>query len=157
MATFKLTIAEPTTGRSFKKEVTGPQAERFIGLNIGEKIAGDDIGFAGYEFLITGGSDTSGFPMRRGILGTRKKITLLGGVGYRPHEKGVSKRKTVCGHKIHDGVAQINLKTVTAGAKSFIEILGLVEAEVKPGRKAKKEKKKEPVPVKPSEAKTPEA
>ena len=35
-------------------------------------------GIDGYEFLITGGTDYCGFPMRRGILGIRKKITISG-------------------------------------------------------------------------------
>jgi small subunit ribosomal protein S6e len=77
---------------------------------------------SGYEFLITGGSDYCGFPMRRGILGARKKITLLGGVGFAGDAKGIKRRKTVCGHKIHDRISQINLKVLKQGSKPLAEI-----------------------------------
>ena len=142
MTGFKLTIGEPSTGRTFQREVKDEQAKVFLNLNIGDKTSGDSFGFPSYEFLITGGSDYCGFPMRKGILGLRKSLTIMGGVGFKGVEKGINKRKTVCGHKIHDKIAQINLKIIKAGPKSMVEILGLKEEEVKPGRKIKKSKEK---------------
>jgi small subunit ribosomal protein S6e len=124
MASFKLSIADPKTGKCYQKEAKDEQASSFIGLNIGESIKGDAFGMAGYEFLITGGSDYCGFPMRRGILGVRKKISLLGGVGFRGAAKGIRKRKTVCGHKINENIVQINLKVVKEGSKKLAEIFG---------------------------------
>ena len=61
------------------KEIKDNEARPFIGVNIGENIKGDSFGLTGYEFTVTGGSDYCGFPMRRGILGQRKKITILRG------------------------------------------------------------------------------
>lgn len=97
MVSFKLCISEPSTGKTFQKEVKDNLARHFIGLNIGETIKGENIGVDDYEFQITGGSDYCGFPMRKGILGQRKKITTYGGVGFRGAGKGIKKRKTVCG------------------------------------------------------------
>ncbi|GAG41627.1 unnamed protein product, partial [marine sediment metagenome] len=116
--------------------------------NVGEKIAGDGFGMAGYEFLITGGSDYCGFPMRHGILGARKKIYSYGGVGFPKLKKGEKTRKTVCGHKIHDKITQINLKVLKEGAKKIEELMpaggkkeeGVGEA---PKKEAKAEKPKE--------------
>ena len=93
MANFKLCIGDPKSGRCYQKEVKDAEAAPFVGLNIGENVKGDGFGMSGYEFSITGGSDYCGFPMRKGILGIRKKITSRGGVGFRDMEKGGKKRK----------------------------------------------------------------
>jgi small subunit ribosomal protein S6e len=129
MATFKLSIGDKS-GRTYKKEVKDAEAQGFIGLNIGEGVKGEAFGMPGYEFVVTGGSDYCGFPMRKGILGQRKKVTLLGGVGYKGHEEhGIALRKTVCGHKIHDKISQINLKVIKEGEKKLVEMFPPAEAK----------------------------
>lgn len=142
MVSFKLCISDPSTGRTFQREVKDNLARPFIGLNIGETIKGDDIEISGYEFQITGGSDYCGFPMRKGILGLRKKIAIYGGVGFRGEAKGIKRRKTVCGHKIHERISQINLKVTKQGHKKLAEIFGIPE-EGKEKAEAKKEEVKE--------------
>jgi small subunit ribosomal protein S6e len=128
MATFKLSIADK--GKTYKKEVKDNEARPFMGLNIGENVKGDSFGMNGYELTVTGGSDYCGFPMRRGILGQRKKITVLGGVGLRSApEKGIALRKTVCGHKIHEKISQINLKVAKQGEKALTELFPAAEAK----------------------------
>lgn len=134
MADFKLCIADPKTGKSYQKDVKDKEAAPFVGKNVGEEVKGEIIGLTGYEFQITGGSDNCGFPMRKGILGQRKKLTLLGGVGIRKKfEKGIKKKKTVCGHKINTNIVQINLKATKEGQKPLAEIF----------QSEKKEEKKE--------------
>src|SRR3989338_4246495 len=127
MVSFKLCISDPSSGKTFQKEVKDSQAKPFIGLNIGESVNGDSFDLSGYEFQITGGSDYCGFPMRRGILGARKRITIAGGIGFKGADKGIKKRKTVVGHKIHDKISQINVKVTKAGAKKLIEIFPQAE------------------------------
>ena len=122
MATFKLSIGDPKTGKTYKKEVKEAEARPLVGMNIGEPVKGDALGMQGYELQITGGSDYCGFPMRRGILGQRKRITILGGIGFKGAEKGIALRKTVCGHKVHDRTSQINLKVLKEGEKSLTEL-----------------------------------
>jgi small subunit ribosomal protein S6e len=130
MATFKLTIANPKDGKCYKKEVKDSEAQGFIGLNIGENVKGDMFGMSGYEMMVTGGSDYCGFPMRRGILGQRKRVTLLGGVGYKgSDEHGIAVRKTVCGHKVHEKISQINLKITKEGEKQLAEMFPPAEAK----------------------------
>ena len=146
MVSFKICISDPSTGRTFQKEVKDDLARSFIGLNIGETVKGDGIEINGYELQITGGSDYCGFPMRRGILGLRKKITIYGGVGFRGAGKGIKERKTVCGHKIHEKISQINLKVVKQGPKKLNEIFGVPE-------EAKKEKSDKKSEEKPKESK----
>ena len=144
MTSFKLCISDPSSGKSFQKEVKDDLARTFIGLNIGETIKGDNIEIGGYEFQITGGSDYCGFPMRKGILGQRKKITIYGGVGFRGDAKGIKKRKTVCGHKIYEKVSQINLKVIKQGSKKLNEIFGIDEPKKEETKKEKKAEVKEP-------------
>ena len=145
MASFKLTIADPKTGNTYQKEVKEQAAQGVIGLNIGENVKGDSFDMQGYEMQITGGSDYCGFPMRKGILGLRKKITLLGGVGFgaRGTEKGIRRRKTVCGHKIHEKIVQINLKITKEGSKKIWDIFGKKEEKKEEAKEAKAEKKEE--------------
>ena len=142
MVSFKLCISDPSSGRTFQREVKDNLARPFIGLNIGETIKGDNFEIAGYEFQITGGSDYCGFPMRKGILGIRKKIQSYGGVGFKTMKKGEKKRKTVCGHKINEKIVQINLKITKEGSKKLAEIFP--DAEKKLEEKAKEKSNKAP-------------
>ena len=129
MAGIKLTIADIKTGKSYQTELKEQDVKPVIGLRIGESVKGDAIGIPGYEFQVTGGSDNCGFPMRQGILGIRKKITSKGGVGFKKMEqKGMKLRKTVCGQKVHEKIAQLNLKVTVAGTKSLAEMFGKPEA-----------------------------
>ena len=123
-------------GKTYQKVLTEQQAKSFMGMNVGETVKGEVIDVPIYEFTITGGSDYCGFPMRRGILGVRKRITILKGVGFRGLEKGIKKRKTVCGHKINETIVQINLKVSKEGTKPLPEGLGIKE-------KLKEEKKEQ--------------
>src|SRR3989344_7727030 len=151
MVSFKLCISDPS-GKTFQREVKDNLARPFVGLNIGETIKGDSIEISGYEFQITGGSDYCGFPMRKGILGQRKKIAIYGGVGFRGEAKGIKRRKTVCGHKIHEKISQINLKVTKQGSKKLAEIFGVAEKpEEKEAKEAKKEQKEIKTETKPKE------
>ena len=142
MANFKLCIADPKSGKTYQTEAKEQASRGFIGMNLGENVKGESFDLPGYEFLITGGSDYCGFPMRKGILGIRKKITLLGGVGFkaRKTEKGIKRRKTVCGHKINENIVQINLKVTKEGGKKLSDMFGKKEEA---GKEAAKEAPKE--------------
>jgi small subunit ribosomal protein S6e len=121
MVDFKLCIGDPKTGKCYQKDAKDEEAKGFMGLNIGENISGDAFNMPGYEFVISGGSDYCGFPMRHGIMGVRKKITSSGGVGFKKMKFGMKRRKTVCGHKIQDKITQINLKITKEGPKKLEE------------------------------------
>ena len=142
MASFKLCISD-SSGKTYQKEVKDSFARPFIGLNIGETVKGDGFEMNGYEFQITGGSDYCGFPMRKGILGLRKKLVAYGGVGFRAGAKGIKRRKTVCGHKIHERISQINLKIVKQGHKKLNEMFGVPEEAKKESKAEVKEEKKQ--------------
>ena len=132
MVEFKLTIADPKTGKCTQKTIEGDAAKNLIGLKIGESVRGESVGLDGYEFAVTGGSDYCGFPMRKGIQGTRKRILVEKGVGFRGGKKGIKRRKTVCGEAITDKTVQINLKITKEGKeKLFAEKAESAEKEQK--------------------------
>src|SRR5437867_994511 len=83
MAEFKAVIADPKTGKAYKKDITGHYANALIGKKIGEDLDGLYVGLPGYKLQITGGSDKDGFPMRSDLPGPRRKRLLVsGGLGY---------------------------------------------------------------------------
>jgi small subunit ribosomal protein S6e len=148
MAEFKLTIGHPK-GKSYKRDITGKEADALLGKDIGEAIAGDALGFAGYEFQVMGGSDYSGVPMRRGIKGaSRKRILMYGGVGFsglnrwKKRQNGLRRKKTVCGQKIHTKITQVNLKIVKEGPTDLFAEQKEEKAEA-PKEEKKPEVKKE--------------
>lgn len=127
MAEFKLVLSRKD-GKSFQKIIKDNEAQALMKKRISEKISGKDVGMEGYEFEITGGSDKCGFPMRKGILQTRKKITLNGkGVGFsgknrnKKKQNGLRKKKTVCGEMIDKNTVQVNLKILKEGQEKLGE------------------------------------
>jgi len=114
---FKVVISDPKTGKAYQRVVTGAHANKLIGKEVGELINGTIVELPpDYELQITGGSDKDGFPIRPDIPGSaRRRILLSGGVGYKPKERGVRKKKMVRGRVITRDIVQINMKVVKHG------------------------------------------
>ena len=126
MADYKLTISDPKTGKSVKKDLGGSAADALLTKDVGDKVAGDTLGFTGYEFEITGGSDNAGFPLRKGIRGIgRKKIFTYRGVGFSGRnrwgktQKGLRVKKTVSGSRVTPQTTQVNLKILKEGSQTL--------------------------------------
>jgi len=103
-------------GTCVQKELAEEYSKELLGKSIGDEVSGDAIGFAGYSFHVTGGSDYCGFPMRKDIPGaTRKRILAVSGIGIHKKAKGIRQRKTVCGAMIHPKTAQVNMKITKEG------------------------------------------
>ena len=130
MAKFQINLGA-TDGKTYRLDIEEETKIRpFIGLTLGEEIDGDFLGFDGYKFLITGGSDTDGFPMNSSVQGAmRKRILSSGGVGYKPQRKGQRKRKSVRGNTISEDILQINMKITQSGGKKIEEILATLKTE----------------------------
>jgi small subunit ribosomal protein S6e len=108
LATFKLVISDPKTGKSQHYDLKDSQAQVFIGAKIGDVLDGTVVGIPG-KVRITGGSDKSGFPMRKDVQGGVKKYVLLTkGVGFKGALKGEKRRKLVRGNIVTDDIFQIN-------------------------------------------------
>lgn len=106
----KVDIADRKTGKSETLALEGNDASRLLGKKVGEVIDGSLIGKSGQKFRISGGSDTSGFPMLTGIHGAGlKRVRLTRGKGARRARKGELLRVTLRGETISDEIAQVNL------------------------------------------------
>ncbi|UCD03501.1 MAG: 30S ribosomal protein S6e [Candidatus Woesearchaeota archaeon] len=144
MVEVRLEIGDPKSKKTYSKKLSEEEAGKFVGLRLGDNFRGEVIGLTGYEFLITGGSDLAGFPMKSSIPGRiRKRFLVTGGIGFRPERKGERRRKTLRGNEIGPDIAQINCKIVKVGSKPIEKALG-AETEEKPAEQSKEEKKEEP-------------
>jgi small subunit ribosomal protein S6e len=120
MVEFKLVIGKKD-GKSIQKTLKEPETNALLGLKIGDKVLGDKIGMAGYEFQICGGSDYCGFPMRKDLPGAgRKKVLMVKGIGLKDAAAGIRKRRTICGNTIHAKTVQLNLKVLKEGKEQLV-------------------------------------
>jgi len=125
MPEFKLVINDPKTGKSYSKSIN---LDMFDNKKIGDKLQGNPLGLDGYELEITGGSDKSGFPLRKDFQSSaRKRVLLTKGVGVNLKRKGMRKRKTIRGSMITSSIAQINLKISKQGQKKIEEVFKVKE------------------------------
>jgi len=123
---FKLNISggDSGPGKGLSKLIEIDEKKfRFEGMKIGDTIKGGIIGFPNYEFQITGGSDASGFPMRKDVHGPVKKRILVSkrAIGYKPRRKGQKRRKTVRGNEITSDMTLINLKITKYGEAALFK------------------------------------
>lgn len=108
------------SGKSYQKELSAEEAEALHSRVLGEEINGELLGYTGVTFLITGGSDADGFPMRKDLPGTkRKKILLTKSIGFKGKLRGkrfggLRYKKTIAGNTVNENTHQLNLK-VTKG------------------------------------------
>ena len=131
---FKVNIAEKN-GKTYHLEL---ESEEIMGKELHNTVEGKDLSgdLSGYEFEITGTSDTSGFTSMKNVEGTGLKRVLLS-YGKRMHRrprregkkkvsnfkpKGLRLRKTVRGKVISPSIVQINLKILKEGGKKLSEI-----------------------------------
>ena len=132
MVEYKLVLGTKE-GKTFQRVVKDSEAEAVHGKHIGDTVSGDAMGLTGYEFVITGGSDKCGFPMRKGIQEPRKMILMGEGVGfcgkkrrfrkktYRKNQKGLIQRRTVCGDRVTKIIHQVNMKVTKVGSQPLGE------------------------------------
>lgn len=120
MAQIRFNISEK--GKSIQKELSEEESMLLHGKKIRETISGDALGYAGYEFTITGGSDDAGMPMRSDIPGSsRKRILAVSGVGIKAQRDGQRRRKLIAGNTIGELTAQVNVTVSKKGKASLFE------------------------------------
>jgi small subunit ribosomal protein S6e len=125
MADFQVVVADPADGATYQLEVDGQDASRFIGRAIADEVDGGAVGLGGATLEITGGSDTSGRPMRGDVSGSdTEAILLAGGTGYNPRVDGERRRVTVRGTEVSDETRQINVTIVNDGGTDVAAALG---------------------------------
>lgn len=116
----KLNMSEK--GKAWRLEIS---EDVLSGKAIGDKISGIEVKpeLEGYELEITGGSDSSGFPLSKDVEGIGlKKLLLKKGWGMKDSRAGMRLRKTVRGKVVSATTSQLNAKVLKAGKKPFFEI-----------------------------------
>lgn len=108
------------SGKCFQKEISPEESESLYGRILGEELNGELFGFSGVTLVVTGGSDASGFPMRRDLPGTgKKRILITKSTGFKGKLRGkrfggLRIKKMVAGNTVSKNTHQLNLK-VTKG------------------------------------------
>ena len=126
MPEFKVVVSGES--EAVQVDVSGHHANSLVGKKIGDEVDGIFVSLPGYKLQITGGSDKDGFIMRKDIPGiSRRKILLTKSTGFRPKDKGVRRRKTVCGNTVSLDTLQINMKVIKKGIKPMKELVQAAE------------------------------
>lgn len=130
MVEFQVVVNDTKQGKSHKVEVTGHHANSLMGKKIGDEVDGIFVSLPGYKLQITGGTDKDGFPMRKDFPGVgRRRLLLSDSIGYHPAEKGLRKKKSVCGNTVNQKIVQINMKVTKHSSKSIDSILNSGKTE----------------------------
>jgi len=109
-------------GKGMTKVVQLQKIDSLVGKKIGEEVDGGLIGFPGYALRITGGSDTSGIPMRFDVHGpVKKRILLMRGPCYKVKRAGNKRRMIVRGNEITDDMKQINMVVTKYGRTKLFQ------------------------------------
>ncbi len=147
-ATFKLNIGGgalegPGKGKTRQIQLP-PDKFRLAGMKIGEEFNGALVGFPGYKFKITGGTDGAGIPMRKDVHGpVKKRVFLSRGPGYYPKRDGEKRWKVIRGNVVTDNMIQVNCVVTAYGETKLFEEAPAEEKGGKAGKKGKADKKEE--------------
>ena len=130
MVDLKVVVSDPRTGRAYNVDASGGAAGSIVGKRIGDELDAAPIGLAGYRIKITGGSDRTGIPAKKGIPGAgRRNLLLADGIGFHPTMDGERRRKTVRSSEITQDFVQINASVTAYGEKTLDELFPKVVGE----------------------------
>jgi small subunit ribosomal protein S6e len=130
MVEFKVVVNDVKNGKSYQVPVAGHHANSLVGKKIGDEVDGIFISLPGYKLQITGGTDKDGFAMRRDLPGIgRRRLLLSEGLGFKPKEIGMRKKKSVKGNTVNLDIVQINMKVVKYSSKPIDKLITVEKSE----------------------------
>ena len=115
MANAVALIADPKTGKTYKREVTPENLGSLAGRKIGEELDGIFFNLPGYRLKLTGGTSVDGFAMRSDLQLSGKKRILKTYTRGKAGKDGKRKRITVRGAIVGTDISQLNLKIIQYG------------------------------------------
>ncbi len=124
MVEFKVVINDVKNGKSYQAQVSGHHANSLIGKKIGDEVDGIFVQLPGYKLVLTGGTDKTGFPMRKDLTGMiRRRILLSNSKGFKSKEKGLRRKKSIRGNTVNQDIVQINMKVTKYSSKPIDKLL----------------------------------
>jgi len=117
----KVVYSDPKTGKSAMMQLDKGNESAFLNHKINDVVDGASLGLSGYKLKITGGSDSSGFPMDRSISGAIK-TRVLKRISKTGRHKGQYKRSTVRGAMVTSDTELVNAIIVEYGDKPVGEL-----------------------------------
>ena len=142
MVEFKVVINDVKNGKSYQVPVAGHHANSLVGKKIGDEVDGIFISLPGYKLQITGGTDKDGFAMRRDLPGiSRRRLLLSEGLGFKPKENGMRKKKSVKGNTVNLDIVQINMKVMKYSSKPIDKLITVEKSDEEDKPKDKEEEK----------------
>jgi small subunit ribosomal protein S6e len=124
MVEFKVVINDVKNGKSHQVQVSGHHANSLIGKKIGDEVDGIFVQLPGYKLILTGGTDKTGFPMRRDLPGiVRKRLLLSKSKGFNSKKDGLRRKKSIRGNTINPDIVQINMKVTKYSSNPIDKIL----------------------------------
>jgi small subunit ribosomal protein S6e len=126
-----LVYSDAKTGKSAQLTIDAAKVPMLLNYKVSDVIEGSEFGLPGYKLRITGGSDSSGFPLRKSIQGSIKTKILRRSKAF----AGKHRRTSVRGGTISADTMQINAVIVEYGSKPVGELF--------PESKKEKTEKKE--------------
>ena len=132
----KLIYSDPKTGLSASMELDDDRKAALLNRKIGDEIDASIFGLTGYKVRITGGSDSSGFPLEPSMQGQLKRKTLRERKKKSTGER-VLKRVTVRGNMISSDTSQVSVVITEYGSKPVEEIFPKKEKKEEASKEAK--------------------
>jgi small subunit ribosomal protein S6e len=137
MVEFKVVISDIKNGKSHQVQVSGHHANSLIGKKIGDEVDGIFVQLPGYKLILTGGTDKTGFPMRKDFPGMgRRRLLLSKSKGFKSSEEGLRRKKSIRGNTISQDIVQINMSVQKYSSKPIDKLL------IKEKKDEKEEEKK---------------
>ncbi len=133
----KIVYSDPKSGKSGQMQLDNDRSAMLLNHKINDVIDGNILGLDGYKLKITGGSDKSGFPMNKSIVGPIK-TKVLKVVARSGKNKGQKKRSTVRGSMIANDTELVNTVIVEYGSKPVAELFPGTEKKPKEEKGQKK-------------------
>lgn len=129
----RLLYSDTKTGLTASMELDEDKGAMLLNRKIGDEIEGSTFGMTGYKLRITGGSDTSGFPLDRSIA-QQGKIRVMR-VQYRKKREPARRMMTVRGNLIGQDTRQVSAIITEYGSKPVGELFPKREANANEEKK----------------------
>ena len=122
---FKLNISggKEGVGKGKTRQIQlTPTSFPSLALKSAKNLTARCVGFPGYSFKITGGSDDAGIPMRKDVHGSVKKRIFIGHPPcYHPKRPGERRWKVIRGNVVADNMTQVNVVVTQYGKTKLFE------------------------------------